>query len=150
MNTHHHDPGTYPVTPAGYRYPAYHERYCQKQIRQKTIEKKKIPAQEKILPCYKIQGFIAFPVSLWPGFLFRGIKSLKETFTGYQFFPGLKFTKEIISRVQAHICRAARESLVTNGVLFTVLTFHFFCHSNFFMVFSSYKTFSWNTGSGCR
>ena len=58
-------------------------------------------------------------------FLIRDTKPLKITFTRCQFFPGLEGKNEIIGMVQAHICRTAPESLVSYGVLFTVLTFHF-------------------------
>jgi hypothetical protein len=64
-------------------------------------------------------------------FLIRDTKPLKVTFTRAQFFPGLEGKNEIIGMVKAYICRTAPESLVSYGVLFTVLTFHFFRHGNF-------------------
>jgi hypothetical protein len=64
-------------------------------------------------------------------FLIRDTKPLKVTFTRAQFFPGLEGKYEIIGMILTHICRTAPESLVTNGVLFTVLTFHLFHHGNF-------------------
>ena len=64
-------------------------------------------------------------------FLICGSKPLKVTFTRVQFFSGLEGKNERIGMVKAYICRTAPESLVSYGVLFTVLTFHFFRHGNF-------------------
>jgi hypothetical protein len=69
--------------------------------------------------------------------LIRDTKPLKETFTGDQFFPGFEVKNERIGMVKAHVCRTAPESLVSNGVLFTVLAFHFFRHGNFLLFFFS-------------
>jgi hypothetical protein len=60
------------------------------------------------------------------GVLIRDTKPIKVAFTGYQFFPGFEGKEETICMIQAYIGRTARESLVTDGVLFTVLAFHFF------------------------
>jgi hypothetical protein len=63
--------------------------------------------------------------------LFRKTKPFKVTFTGALFFPGLEGKKEIISMVQTYIGKTAPERLISDSLLFTVLTLHFFRHGNF-------------------
>jgi hypothetical protein len=62
--------------------------------------------------------------------LFRGSKPIEITLTGYQFFSGFEVAKEIVGMVEADICRTAAKSLVSDGVLLTVLAFYFFRHGN--------------------
>ena len=78
-------------------------------------------------------------------FLFRCTEPLKVTFTRDQFFPGLEIKNERIGMVKAYVCRTAPKSLVSNGVLFTVLTFYFFRHGTF-LCSSFHRYFSRHTG----
>jgi hypothetical protein len=75
---------------------------------------------------------------------FRNDKPFKVTFTRALFFPGLKGKNEIIGMVRTYIGKTAPECLVSDSVLFTVLTFHFFRHGNFLLFFFSYILFPAN------
>jgi len=69
--------------------------------------------------------------------LFLEIKPFKVTFTGALFFPGPEGKNEIIGMVRTYIGKTTPECLVSYGVLFTVLAFHFFRHGNFLLFFFS-------------